>query len=226
METAGATVSVGWAVIADLVSSRSGGMDERDRLDRAILQAIDQLDDTGLIPVPSFAPTVGDELQAIFPTLRDAVRACVLLRLLLAEATDVRFGIGYGEIHAYDVAAAPFRQDGPAWWAARAALEEVEADSRARGGEAQLRTGLDPSASLAGVDHRAVNALLGLIDVTVAAMADKHALVAVGEIRDLPQADIAALAGMQQSNVSRSIRRHGARALRSALDSIPLGPVP
>jgi hypothetical protein len=212
-----------WAVIADLVSSRSGDLDQRDALDRAVASAVAALPPGSGEP---FAQTLGDELQATFPTLRDAVRACTLLRLLLRGHTDLRYGIGFGEVRRYDAEAIPFRQDGPAWWAAREAIEEIEQSSRARGGEAQLRTGLHvASAAEAGIDAGAASAMLGLIDVVVGSLDRSNGLVAVGEISHMKQRDIAEMAGLEQPNVARSIRTHGLRALRSALDHFPCGSI-
>jgi hypothetical protein len=81
-------------------------------------------------PRPSSASTIGDEFQGLYTDPADALEATLLVRLSLVGVVDVRFGVGHGALTAYHEDRVPFEQDGPAWWAARAAVERAKAMSR------------------------------------------------------------------------------------------------
>src|SRR5215210_8100793 len=84
--------------------------------------------------VPGLQPleaTVGDEFQGGYASLGQATGAALLVRLELLPDVDVRCAIGVGETTVYDEERSPLLQDGPAWWAAREALEWMAAPRRA-----------------------------------------------------------------------------------------------
>src|SRR5690606_35633958 len=70
--------------------------------------------------------TVGDEFQAVDPTLDAALAALLLIQLVLPAELGRRFGVGVGEVRAVTGADAAL-QDGPGWWAARDAIDLVDA---------------------------------------------------------------------------------------------------
>ena len=74
--------------------------------------------------------TVGDEFQGTYATLGEAVEAALRVRLALLPEVDTRFGLGRGEVTVLD--ARRGIEDGPGWWAARAAIEEVDRGRRPR----------------------------------------------------------------------------------------------
>ncbi len=87
--------------------------------------------------------TVGDEFQGAYTTLGAAVEAALHLRLLLLPAVDTRIGLGRGAVTILDRERGI--EDGPAWWAARAAIEEVE-QAAGRPATRHLRTAYRVSA--------------------------------------------------------------------------------
>lgn len=121
------------ALLVDLVSSRSG---ERGRLHEAVLAATDAVNDA-VEAIDPLHPTVGDELQGVYPGVGAALAASFTLRLALAPEHQARFGIGVGELRVIDRARGI--QDGSAWWRAREAIEWVEAQAD-RKGHASART--------------------------------------------------------------------------------------
>src|SRR5690242_17133850 len=110
-------------VIADVVGSR-GFRDRRD-LHARLAGRLEELND--LVPADELvAPlwiTAGDEYQGVFTTVGAALRATRWLRLALLPEVDVRQGIGWGPVEVLDEE--PRIEDGPGWWAARAAVIAV-----------------------------------------------------------------------------------------------------
>jgi hypothetical protein len=115
------------AVLGDVVASRHhpsrSGL--REALDGALGVA-----NSRTAPLQPLTPTIGDEFQGLYTNLAAALEATLLVRLSLVGLVDVRFGVGHGALTAYHEGRAPFEQDGPAWWAARAAVERAKAMSR------------------------------------------------------------------------------------------------
>jgi hypothetical protein len=115
------------AVLGDVVASRRhpSRSDLKDALDGALGVA-----NSRTAPLQRLTPTIGDEFQGLYTNPADALEATLLVRLSLVGVVDVRFGVGHGALTAYHEDRAPFEQDGPAWWAARAAVERAKAMSR------------------------------------------------------------------------------------------------
>ncbi|MGE2735563.1 SatD family protein [Mycolicibacterium vaccae] len=118
-------------LIGDIVGSRHAA--DRRALHREVSAALDAVA-AGAHDAPVF--TVGDEFQGSYPTVGAALAAAWAIRLAVAPGIDVRFGIGWGEVSVLD--AATRIQDGPGWWAARAAIEST-AETQRQPGLAQVR---------------------------------------------------------------------------------------
>lgn len=140
------------AVLGDVVASRETG--DRSALQRAVEETLD-LVNANVAAVQPLTPTIGDEFQGLFEDLDQALTATLWARLELrgrpelSPHADVRFGVGVGELTSYDAGRAPYGQDGPAWWAARDALEHVEQTGQAHaappGWRTSVRLGDDPA---------------------------------------------------------------------------------
>src|SRR6476659_6111567 len=111
----------GVAVLGDLVSSRTSG--DRRSVHEQVVAALATVNEE-FAPMSPLVVTVGDEHQGVFDSLGTALTATLRLRLLLLPEVDVRHGLGVGAMTVLQER--PLIQDGPAWWAARAAIEEVE----------------------------------------------------------------------------------------------------
>src|SRR5689334_2276180 len=112
------------ATIADIVGSRR--LADRGEAQRSIDSTIAQVEKRLPLAAEPLRPTVGDELQAVYATLDDALASLLLIQLALPDGVECRFGLGIGEVDAFDSASGRL-QDGPGWWAARAAIEAVHA---------------------------------------------------------------------------------------------------
>jgi hypothetical protein len=190
------------ALIGDVVRSRD--RDDRQALHDELSQAIAVANST----VPTDDPlviTVGDEFQGVYATLGDALRATFLVRIALHPRTDVRFGVGRGAVETLD----PVRgiHDGPAYWAARDAITEVER----RATHPQTRTartayaGADDDAGTAD----AVQSALDCLDFVVGSMTTTSREILGGLMLGHMQQDLAGRLGVSASAVSQRVRRDG-----------------
>jgi DNA-binding transcriptional LysR family regulator len=199
------------ALIGDLVGSRTAG--DRAALHAAMLGAIDRIN-AELGPVTPVRITVGDEYQGCFATVGEALRAALRLRLALLPDVDVRHGVGWGRVTV--LSDEPRVEDGPAWWAARTAIEEVAA-AQARSASRSLRTAFRRAEDLEGPDEgpdeAAVNAALVARDALLASAGRQSLSVLAGMLAGMSQQQIAARLGVTPSAVSQRVRRDGLAAL-------------
>jgi hypothetical protein len=208
------------AMIVDLVGSRRHA--DRAWVHRSLVAALDATNRLVSFDQP-MAPTLGDESQGRFMALDDALRASLLLRLLLPEGMDCRAGIGIGTVENLGVGAYGPIQDGPAWWAARDAI--VEAKAREVGRTPTLRTWYEitdrPEFPVGDYPSPAlVNAFLLTRDEVVSQMSQRSRRLLLGLMQGRSQSEMASAEGITQSAVSQSLRRSGAAAVVSSHDEL------
>jgi hypothetical protein len=195
------------ALIGDMVASREAP--DRLELQRRVESALAVVDDR-VGGSPTF--TIGDEFQARYPTLEEAVEASLQLHLRTIDATRLRIGIGWGELTVEDPGRSPFGQDGPCWWRAREAIEAVDRSAQGRAPEFRtaVRTGtaLDPL----------LGGYLLLRDTLLAGLDGVDGQIAIGLLEGLSQTDLARRLGINKSSVSRRANSHGILALIEARD--------
>ncbi|MGH8912952.1 MAG: SatD family protein [Acidimicrobiia bacterium] len=195
------------ALIGDLVASRAAP--DRLRLQRKVDSVFDEID--GLIGGrPAF--TIGDEFQARYPTVAEAVEASLQLHLRSVGVTGMRIGIGWGELIAEDPERTPFAQDGPCWWRAREAIDTVDRSGRGRGPKLltaiRTETAVDPL----------LNQYLLLRDTLLQGFDEMDAQIAIGLLSGGSQTELAGRLGVNKSSVSRRANSHGIIALVEARD--------
>lgn len=199
-------------VIGDLVASRTAT--DRRAVHDALAGALEETERA----VPSLrglGVTVGDEFQGAYATLGAALDAALRVRLLLLPAADVRVGVGRGAATVLD----PERgvEDGPAWWAARDAVDAVEAQAE-RAPTRLLRTGFRDAAG-PGALADAVNATLLCRDHLVGSMSQRSLRLLRGLMDpDITQAQLAEREGVSASAVSQRVRVDGIGAVLAAHD--------
>jgi hypothetical protein len=199
-------------LIGDLIRSREA--ESRAAL-QASLEHVLRIANGLLEPVQALEPTVGDEFQGAFRDPNGAVKASLLLRLLLLKESDAdaRFGLGLGEVTVFENRK-PISQDGPGWWSARSAIERVTA--LAKGGRTEyMRTYLESSRIR---DHPpgetvALNSFLLCRDALVSQMKPRSRRLLLGLMLDQSQAELAAEEGISQSAVSQNLAGSGAYAI-------------
>jgi DNA-binding CsgD family transcriptional regulator len=190
-----------YALIGDVVGSRR--LPDRAEAQQRIASVLDEVD--GLAPgAQRLEVTIGDEFQGGYATLGEATRVSLLVRLALLPAIDVRCGIGFGEVTVFDESRVPLLQDGPAWWAARSAVEAMAAPRRTA-----VRTWfVGPEADL-------VNAFLACRDALVERLSDRARRMLRLSLLGASQQRIAAEEGISKSAVSQQFAR-GITAVRAA----------
>ena len=197
-------------LIGDLVGSRR--TEDRGIVHGRLEQALAAVNETYAPPVP-LRVTVGDEFQGIFASLGAAIAATLRLRVALLPDVDVRQGIGWGRVLV--LSEAPRVEDGPGWWAARAAIETVEAYERKAPLRA-VRTAYVAADDEPGPDPALVNAALMGRDHLVSSLSQRSMSVLDGLMRGRQQQEIAEDLHISPSAVSQRIRADGLGVLLAA----------
>ncbi|MBD8043660.1 hypothetical protein H9638_07515 [Arthrobacter sp. Sa2BUA2] len=206
------------ALIVDIVKSRE--LSDRVGAQRSIREAFGQAHGARPIYRPLW-PTVGDEFQAVFHTLGDALLTTTLVRLLLPEGVDCRFGLGRGITSDVDEQAPGAIQDGPAWWNAREAIEETH--RREHGADPYLRSWFASDDAGAAGEVSLVNGFLLLRDASISSMRPRDRRITAGVLLGVSQTELARREKITQSAVSQSLRRSGASALLAAHQELAKG---
>lgn len=199
------------AVTADIIGSRR--LDDRVAAQRTLDDAIARVEHAVPLAVRPLRPTVGDEQQAIYPGLDEALAALLLLQLALPEGVECRFGLGLGEIGMVPAAGGDI-PDGPGWWAARAAIDHLHALQQRRAPTA--RTWVSAAADAPDDVHtrvRRANAYLLARDELVVTMSERTRRLTYGRCLGRTQRDLAAEEGVTQSAVSQALATSGAAAV-------------
>lgn len=189
-------------VIGDVVSSRSAV--SRPALHARVLELLAEVNAAGALV--DLRITVGDEFQGCFADVGAALRAVRRLRIAGLPDVDLRFGIGWGPVAVLQES--PRVEDGPGWWAARAAIEAV-ADDAGRAGRRLTRTAYRCAEGIEGPSEQAVNAALLLRDQAIGSLSPRSLSVVRGLLEGRTQGEIAAAEGVSASAVSQRVRNDG-----------------
>ena len=199
-------MSVSYAILADIVGSRT--LADRPDAQRTFREALTQAArGLGLLQEPY--ATVGDEFQALAPTLDGALLLTLRTQLLLPEGLELRFGIGQGEARTVSEDAAAPIQDGPAWWRAREAIDAAH-EAQQRTGFVRTRAVLDDAGATA-----TLNAMLVLRDQAVSRLQDRPRRMLAALLGGATQVEVAAQQGVSQAAVSSVVRGSGAGLLEA-----------
>jgi len=194
-------------LIGDVIASRTSP--DRPALHAALQRAIESVNEM-LDPIIPLRITVGDEYQGGFAALGQALSATLRLRLALAGASDVRHGVGWGEVSV--LSEEPRVEDGPGWWAAREAIDDVKQRER-RAAWRSLRTAFVLADGAEGPEPNAVNAALVSRDAMLARLDERGLSVLDGMLRGMTQEQIGRSLGITSAAVSQRVRRDGIAAL-------------
>ena len=197
-------------VIGDVVASRAAG--DRPRLHRRLSDLLGAAN-AELRPLVPLRITVGDEFQGCFATVGEAVHATLWLGLHLAPEAQLRHGVGWGPVAV--LADDPRVEDGPGWWAAREAIDEVKLMA-AKPGTRQLRTAFRRAPGSDGPDPDPVNAALMCRDQMVGSVSERSLRLLRGTVDGRSQTELAEDEGISASAVSQRVRRDGLAVIVTA----------
>lgn len=198
-------------LIGDVVGSRIP--DDRSVVHAQLEAALAGVN-TEFSPVGPLWITAGDEYQATFARVGDALAATLRLRLALLPDLDVRHGLGWGAVTV--LSESPRIEDGPGWWAARRAINRVSEDAE-RAPLNRVRTAFDVAEDGDRPDLAAINAALLGRDGLVGAMSPRSLSVLRGLLTGQTQREVAEAEGISASAVSQRVRNDGV-ALVIAID--------
>lgn len=215
------------ALIVDIVDSRH--LEDRLAAEREIREAF-LLAEGHVTFIRSLWPTVGDEFQAVLPSVGEALLATSVVRLALAQSVDVRFGLGWGDARPIDEQAPDGTQDGSAWWRAREAISS--AGHRQKSGSPYVRSWFADGAARPSEQARecswssceadltgasVVNSYLLMRDQLISTMKPRSRRLALGALLGRTQTEQAAEEGIGQGAVSQNLSKSGGAALRDGL---------
>jgi hypothetical protein len=192
-------------LIGDVVASRETA--DRRGLHRALEAAL--ADTNGRVEhVEPLEVTVGDEFQGVYRSLGAALEAALRTRLALLPVAESRYGLGRGSTTTLD--AARGIKDGPAWWAAREAIVDVEKRAERAALELvhtayRLAEG-EPDESGAAL---AVEAALQCQDHMVGSLSERSGRLLKGLLDGMTQRELATAEGISPSAVSQRVRADG-----------------
>jgi hypothetical protein len=187
-------------LIGDVVGSRDAA--DRRALHRDLTRALSAAAHDS-VDAPAF--TVGDEFQGSYPTVGQAIAAALSVRLAIAPAVDVRFGIGWGSATVLDRDTGI--QDGPGWWAAREAIEWT-ATAQRQPGLALVRTSYR-TADSEGPAADPINAALMCRDHMLGSLDERSIRILRGLVHHRSKKELADEEGISASAVSQRAGRDG-----------------
>lgn len=199
------------AVIADIVASRH--LSDRAAAQKSIADAVARVQADHPVASAPLAAVVGDELQGEFARLSAALSWLLLFRLALPDEVDCRFGLGVGDVRpiALDDRTIP---EGPAWWAARAAIEHIERLQQRAAPFARTWIELAEGEDASMADALALaNAYALSRDQLVSAMSDRARRLTYGRCLGHSQRRLAEGEGITQSAVSQTLSAAGSAAI-------------
>lgn len=184
---------------------------DRPAVHDALLDAIEQTN-AKVSQLDPLRVTVGDEIQGVYATLGDALAATFALRNIIADTTDIRFGMGGGAVRVVD--AERGIQDGSAWILAREAVEAAEAaDDDSPGVRTAIRDSRPAANPLA-------EAASQLVDAELHRLGDgpRASLTALWD--GLDNQSSAKLLGITPSANSQRVRTNALRPLATAMRAL------
>lgn len=190
-------------MLGDLIASRDAA--DRHETHRRYRRALDRVDAV-IEPIASARILSGDEFQARYATVGDALVASLLVRLELLPELDLRLGVGWGAVTVLD--ATEHTEDGPGWWAARAAIEHTRA-LQEKGPTAAVRTTYRRAPEQDGPAEPAVNAALLCRDHLVGSLDGRSVRIARDLLAGEAKKTIAQREGISPSAVSQRVRTGG-----------------
>lgn len=220
------SLTSGVAVIGDLADSRH--QPDRALAQRQLIAALDTVN-AQIRSIQPLEPTIGDEFQAVYASVTEALRATCLVELFLEPPLRCRFGLGLGEIRVIGRSEYGLTQDGSAWWSAREAIATAKRRESARAGDARAWLAIDPA--LDGWhdgptrdDYEGLaNGYLEFRSHVIGQMKPRPRRILRHTLQGRTQQEIAELEGIRQGSVSSALRASGGSVVADTLGLLGRG---
>jgi DNA-binding CsgD family transcriptional regulator len=210
----------GVAVIGDLADSRL--QPDRALAQRQLVAALDEVN-VRTKPLQPLEPTIGDEFQAVYDSVAEALLATCLVELFLDPPLRCRFGLGVGEFRVIGRSEYGLTQDGSAWWSARDAIEVAKRRETTRPGDARAWLTIAPDLAgwhddVARTDYeRLTNGYLEFRSHVIGQMKPRPRRILRLTLQGHTQQEIADLEGIRQGSVSSALRASGGSVIAETL---------
>lgn len=188
------------AMIGDLVNSRTLSEADRQEVQIRLKSALQEVDVKWRPSIAArFIITLGDEFQGLLHADGPCVEIAEHIRNRLYPQ-QVRFGIGYGDIHTEINPDMALGADGPAYHLARSGLEELKSSGNRESDHlVRIRT--------QSPDERLLDLVCDDLNHLKSNWTDKQrAIIRAIESSDLPQKVLAEQMGLNPSTVTRHLQ--------------------
>lgn len=198
-------------VTADIIGSRS--LPDRADAQRRIEDVFTAVESDLPLADRMLTATVGDEFQGEYPDLGAALAGILLIELALPDGLGCRFGVGIGAVYTVDAGAGELAE-GPAWWAARAAIDTLHAKQvRAMPAARTWIAAAEDEDAAVHEQVRLANAYVWARDELVSAMGERARRLVYGRCMGLTQRELATREQITQSAVSQLLTASGAAGI-------------
>lgn len=195
------------AITADIIGSRK--LADRAGAQREIVAVLVGVG--AALALPPLVPTIGDEFQRSYRTLDHALVMTLLVSLALPDGVRLRFGIGLGTATDDVEDSAP--GDGPAWWAARDAVNRLHRMQKRSAPHARTWIVAAPGQDDPMPPVTLANVYLLARDEIVSGMNARARRLTYGRCLGATQAELAESEGITQPAVSQLLSTAGAAAV-------------
>lgn len=205
------------AVIGDMIDSRH--LENRNEIQERLKQTLREVNADYADAIASdFTVTLGDEFQGVLldPAPLFEITDRIEMRMYPVK---IRFGIGVGALSTEIDRASSIGADGPAYYSARRAVEEIKKEeNRKRGQKTNMMIASDAASMCCEPLMNAVFAMLALCNLQWSAR-EREIVYDMLTHRDGQEATAARL-GIAQSSVQRGLERAGYYTYLKARESL------
>ena len=205
------------AMIGDIKNSR--GIAERNEIQKKLKDVLKCINEKYDIDIAAkFMITLGDEFQGLLRSGRNAVEIIEFIQQEMYPI-DIRFGIGIGEITTDIIADMAIGADGPGYYNARAAIEQLKVDeqkSKIQASDIKIKI-QDDRNSVAQM----LNTIFMLLDLIKENWTERQREI-IWELRknNINQSECALKFAISQSSVQRILSSGNYYAYKEAIETI------
>lgn len=206
------------AIIGDIIESRA--MQDRSAVQIEIKEILEEINEEFKSEIASrFTITLGDEFQGLLKSSKHVMGIIDKIKIKF-HPNKLRFGVGFGEMYTEIIADMAIGSDGPAYYAARKAVEDIKKSNKRYE---------QPDQDIQVYNYEVkdsykfdlLNTSLSLCTLIEKGWTDKQREVITHLLlNDESQREIANAIGLKQSSVQRRLTTGGYFTYRKAKDNI------